>query len=404
MGVCRFFQQGSCRFGTKCHNEHFDVKQYLKTDMEASINSNMWRFSVYGPFKDKPSIPNFIEDQSFEEVRFQAYESRRQNRFDQFHQQYTKEVHDTVNKMKSMLQMSAQVIDMMIKIYEAPEGAQQAVANNGGNPFSFAGNNAPQQQQQAGSIFSKPALGASGGNIFGAPAAGAPAANSIFGGGANSASSNNIFGSASNTNIFQQQQQQPPTAFGQQQQPMNSFGQQQQPSIFAQQPQQQQQQQQPMNPFGQPAVAASGFAFAQPTPAANPSPFGQTNAFMPQQQQQQQQQPGGIFAQATAATAPNTGNIFGQAAAAQQQQQQPPPNGFFGQAAAGFPPAQHVQIQPAAPQQQQQQLQQQMQQQPTDSNIYSRLEDLTAEEIAAFKAETFAPGQVPFKPPPRELC
>ncbi|KAH8376760.1 hypothetical protein KR093_001169 [Drosophila rubida] len=401
MGVCRFFQQGSCRFGTKCHNEHFDVKydgstkyfanikrklsirrlfrQYLKTDMEASINSNMWRFSVYGPFKDKPSIPNFIEDQSFEEVRLQAYESRRQNRFDQFHQQYTKEVHDTVNKMKSMLQMTPQIVDMMIKIYETPEGVQPAANNN--NPFGFAGNNAA--QQQASSIFSKPALGSSGGNIFGSVAAATPAPGNIFGGGGstNNAVGNNIFSSANSTNIFTQQQQQQQNPFGQPQQ---------QPSIFGQQPQHQQQ---VVNPFGQPtATAAPAFGFTQPTQATNPSPFGQTNTFMAQQQQPQ---PGGIFAQAAAATVPNTGNIFAQAV----QQQQQPPNGFFGQAAVattGFPSAQ-VQMQPAV--QQQQQLPQ-----PTDSSIYSRLEDLTAEEIAAFKADTFAPGQVPFKPPPRELC
>ncbi|KAM8717581.1 hypothetical protein ACLKA7_004302 [Drosophila subpalustris] len=409
MGVCRFFQQGTCRFGTKCHNEHFDVKQYLKTDIESCINSNMWRFSVYGPFKDKANIPNFIEDQSFEEVRFQAYESRRLNCFDQFHQQFTKEVHDTINKMKGMLQMTPQVIDMMIKIYDAPEGTQPNVTNNNPNPFGFAGNNAA---QQPGSIFSKPAPGSNGGNIFGGAAATpsfapAPAGNSIFGGasvGGNNAAGN-IFGGATNTNIFSQpqQQQQQPQPFGQQQ--ANPFGQQQpvaqaQPSIFAQQPQQQQQH----NPFGQPQASSAfpgggGNIFAQ-SQAPNPSPFGQTNAFLPQQQQQQA---GGVFAQAVGA-APNPGNIFAQAA-----QQQQPPSGFFSQAAAttGFPQPQQLQMQAETPQQlqqQQQQLQPQQQLPNNASSIYSRMEDLTQEEIAAFKAAQFAPGQVPFKPPPRELC
>lgn len=31
-----------------------------------------WPLSCYGPFRDKPCIPNFIEDQSFEEARFQC--------------------------------------------------------------------------------------------------------------------------------------------------------------------------------------------------------------------------------------------------------------------------------------------------------------------------------------------
>ncbi|XP_030557293.1 nucleoporin-like protein amo1 [Drosophila novamexicana] len=399
MGVCRFFQQGSCRFGTKCHNEHFDVKQYLKTDIESCINGKMWPFSVYGPFKDKPNIPNFIEDQSFEEVRYQAYESRRQNCFEQFHQQFTKEVLDTTNKMKVMLQATPQIIDVMIKLYESPEGNQPA-ANNNSNPFGFVGNNAA----QTSSIFSKPALGASSANIFGGAAAApsfASGGNSIFGGAsASNTAGTSIFAAAPSTqNIFAQQQQQQPGPFVQQQ----ALGQ-TQPSIFGQaQPQQQQQQ----NPFGQaqaPAAFSGGsssvFAQAQP---ANASPFGQAVTFAPQQLQPSQPQPGGIFGQSAAVAAPNTGNIFAQAAAQA-------PSGFFGQPPAGFQqPQQQQQMQSEAPQQlhalqQQQQQQQQPSQPDNSSSIYSRMEDLTPEEIAAFKADQFAPGQVPFKPPPRELC
>ncbi|XP_064535235.1 uncharacterized protein LOC135426160 [Drosophila montana] len=400
MGVCRFFQQGSCRFGTKCHNEHFDVNQYLKTDIESCINGKMWPFSVYGPFKDKPNIPNFIEDQSFEEVRYQAYESRRQNCFDQFHQQFTKEVLDTTNKMKVMLQATPQIIDVMIKLYESPEGTQPS-ANNNSNPFGFVGNNTA----QTSSIFSKPALGASTANIFGSAAATpsfASSGSSIFGGGpvgGNNAGTSIFAGATSTQNIFAQQQQQPqqPGSFVQQQ-PMGQT----QPSIFGQaQPQQQQ------NPFGQaqtPAAFSGGsssvFAQAQP---ANASPFGQAVNYAPQQLQPPQQ-PGGIFGQGAAVAAPNTGNIFAQAAAQS-------PSGFFGQPQAGFQQPQQQQMQSEAPQQlhtlhqqQQQQVLQQPSQSDNSSSIYSRMEELTPEEIAAFKADHFAPGQVPFKPPPRELC
>lgn len=346
----------------------------------------MWPFSVYGPYKDKPNIPNFIEDQSFEEVRFQAYESQRQNCFEQFHQQFTKEVHETTNKMKLMLQFSPQILDVMIKLYETPEGSQPAANNN--NPFAA----------QSSSIFSKPALSSGSTNIFGAGSAAttnfSSAGNSIFGGASNAGT--NIFAAASNTNVFAQQQPQTQTFAGQQQQQQVSpFGQQQplgqaQSSIFGQ-PQQQPQ----PNPFGQAQAALpstnSVFAQAQPTHA---TPFGQTVAFPPQQQQQPFLS--GMFANPAGATA-NTGNIFAQAAAQT-------PSGFFTQPAGGF--QQQQQMQAAATQQGQLlQQQQQVQQQPdTTSTIYSRMEDLTAEEIAAFKAEQFAPGQVPFKPPPRELC
>lgn len=41
----------------------------LKTDAEGALRGNQWPISSYGPFRDKPSIVNFIEDQSFEEIR-----------------------------------------------------------------------------------------------------------------------------------------------------------------------------------------------------------------------------------------------------------------------------------------------------------------------------------------------
>ncbi|SPP79568.1 ras-interacting protein RIP3 [Drosophila guanche] len=396
MGICRFFQQGSCRFGTKCTNEHFDVKVVLKNDMEASINGKMWPFSVYGPFKDKGNIPNFIEDQSFEEVRLLCYEAKRLNSFDQFHQQFNREVMEATNKMKSMVQATPQVVDVMIKIFDAPEGGTPAVAGAPNqNPFAATAGNA------AGSIFSKPTLG--GGNIlgaanqvnntqslFGGSMAAGNTGNSIFGGG-------NVAGGGS--------------VFGQQQ------------------PQQQQQ-----GVASQPFQGGNIFAQAQAQPqAANQMPFG---GFQ-QQPQQQQLQPGaggGVFGQA--AVNPS-GGIFGQVA-------QQPPSGLFAQAAqtVGFPQQQPQQMmqqqqaqqqqmmQQANPQQQQllqqqqqmmqqqqqqqqmmqQQQQQQQQQQPQQpqqpggSSVYSTMESLTPEEIEAFKAEQFLPGHVPFNPPPRELC
>lgn len=69
MVICAYFLNNTCRFGTKCHNEHVNVKLTLKTDAESTLKGNQWPLSGYGPFRDKPCIPNFIEDQSFEEVR-----------------------------------------------------------------------------------------------------------------------------------------------------------------------------------------------------------------------------------------------------------------------------------------------------------------------------------------------
>lgn len=47
----------------------FTFRLTLKTDAESALKGNQWPLSCYGPFRDKPSVPNFIEDQSFEEAR-----------------------------------------------------------------------------------------------------------------------------------------------------------------------------------------------------------------------------------------------------------------------------------------------------------------------------------------------
>ncbi|EDV31006.1 uncharacterized protein Dana_GF14754 [Drosophila ananassae] len=366
MGLCRFFQTGSCRYGTKCHNEHFDVKQYLKSDMESGLNGKMWPFSGYGPFKDKPNFPNFIEDQSFEEVRFLCYEAKRTNNFEQFHQQFNREVMEATNKMKAMLQMSPQILDIMIKIYDTPEGANVSQSQPN-NPFA-----AVPATNQSASIFGKPAL--SSGNIFGGATAQVNNSNSIFGGamGGGGNTGNGIFGggAASGANPFGAPQQQP---------------------------------------------AAQAFQGGNLFSQAQGPAFG---GFQQQQQQQQQAQPPGVFGQATNA---NQG-IFAQAVQQQQQQPQQPPGGLFAQASNAFPTQQQQQLQMQQQQQlqiqqqqqlqmqQQQQLQmqqqqpQQQQQQLAHSSVFSRMEDLSAGEIEAFKAEQFMPGHLPFNPPPREFC
>ncbi|XP_017049079.2 ras-interacting protein RIP3-like [Drosophila ficusphila] len=395
MVVCRFFQQGSCRYGTKCHNEHFDVKQYLKADMESSLNGKMWPFSAYGPFKDKANFPNFIEDQSFEEVRFLCYEAKRLNSFDQFAQQFNREVMEATNKMKTMLQMSPQILDVMIKIHEAPEGGTVSAApQQPSNPFAAA---APATNSSA-SIFGKPTL--STGNIFGNVSTQPNNANSIFGGSMATANpGNSIFGggaaAAGATSVFGQPQQQQPQPAGQAFQGGNLFAQAQvqpaNPSPFG--GFQQQQQPQAAGIFGQPANTNLGI-------------FGQAA-----QQQAQAQPPSGLFAQAAASTFPNQQQQLQQQQMQQQQMQQQQQQQMQQQQQQQMQQQQQQQLQMQQQQQQmmqqQQMLQQQQQPQATNeahSSVYSRMADLNEQEIEAFKADQFLSGALPFKPPPRELC
>lgn len=473
---------GNCRFGTKCINEHLDVKQLLKSDIESAVNGNQWPISCFGPFKEKPSIPNFIEDQSFEEIRFLCYGARKQNFFENFAQQFNKEVLEAKNKMKMLLSLNKEVMDVVVNLYNAnepPKGSQ-----NQQNPFAASNT----QQNSGTNLFGTPSTmgtqsnifdGAStGGNAFGGNNNAAAGGGSIFGGGQKPLLGQSAFGSFSanqqttqqqpsaglfstpqsqvqkpNTfggNLFaqaaqqnpvggssifggaQQQQAQPfgatnSTVFGQQANSGGIFGQanaqpqqptlgggnifaqaaaqtQQQPSGFGlfSQPVQQQQQQQPPPPFGAQMNQQSPFAAAQPQQQQN-SFFGQ---MQPQQQPQLQPNAGGLFN----SQIPQQTQQFGQQLPQQQQQQS---TGLFATAAAASTPfgqaqpqQQHANIfaQSAVSFQQPQQ-QQQFQTQATiaSDRTYSKMENLTAEEIEAFKAETFELGKIPFSPPPREL-
>uniref|UniRef100_A0A0A1WRI6 Nucleoporin NUP42 n=1 Tax=Zeugodacus cucurbitae TaxID=28588 RepID=A0A0A1WRI6_ZEUCU len=493
MVLCRFFLQGSCRFGTKCNNEHLDVKQLVKTDLEGAINGKQWPISCFGPFKDKPCIPSFIEDQSFEEIRWLCYEAKQKNCVEQYVQHFSKEVMEANNKMKTMLQLPPAAIDIITRLYDAPTdaGANTGLTKgNVNNPFGLGGN----VINDSTSIFNKPSVPGNsafggafgnnatnvgqtptqGGGIFGG--GGGLSFNSpnqqssifsqqlqkpvsVFGGGGtqgslfgqtqtNTGISGGLFGQTPQAtgNLFAQttpqQQQTQPTAnvglfaqqpqtgslFGQQNQTQTAPGgnlfnqniQQQQPNggnIFAQAMQSQQQQ------------PTAGFPLFQANKPQTNSVFGQQSVFA-------QQSTGGMFGQMAANTpANNANNLFTQPvnttdtngvfkntqnifAQAMQQQQQTPQN-MFSQAAQNSAPAQtpsgffQQNVQSQQMTNQHTAFGQQMgvnnaslpllQSPVVSSSVYSKLEDLTTEDIEAFKADTFTPGRIPNVPPPREL-
>lgn len=138
-----------------------------------------------------------------------CYEAKRQNQFEQFSQQFNREVLEANNKMKTMLQMSPQVLEMMIKIHETPEGGTVSAApQQSSNPFAAA---APAAANTSASIFGKPTLSA--GNIFGNATSQASNTNSIFGGTISNANAgNSIFGvgaaATGAQSVFGQPQQQ----------------------------------------------------------------------------------------------------------------------------------------------------------------------------------------------------
>ncbi|XP_016974523.1 ATP-dependent Clp protease ATP-binding subunit ClpX-like isoform X2 [Drosophila rhopaloa] len=120
MSVCLNFVNGNCKYGESCYKEHVDLKRVLKEDIESSINGRVWPFSAYGPFYLKGNFPNFIEDDSFEEVRLRYYKAKRMNLVEVYYRQFCRDWMVAKNKLHSLLQMSSQTVSTMIDLYQQP--------------------------------------------------------------------------------------------------------------------------------------------------------------------------------------------------------------------------------------------------------------------------------------------
>ncbi|KAI9901975.1 hypothetical protein N3K66_003792 [Trichothecium roseum] len=305
MVVCRFFQQGQCKFGNNCRNEHprnessnnrFGAfasggngsrggpqdlldKYNISTDTikkDLTVELPQWVLSSYGPGKNAPELlfGGFPREQSTEEVRLQFYQAKAAGN----EQQALNEAQTLYQNAQEQMQNALNNLDQAARFVAEGENKQPnrnhiceqgtmghpfgvfavGQGNSSGpasNPFSSA---APATQSSA---FGQPSAPQQGGSAFGQPSAlgqrpspfGAPA-----------------FGQPS-------QPSQPQSAFGQPSQPASSapaFG---QPS-------------QPQSAFGQPSQLGSRpSAFGAPAfgqtaqPAAQPSAFGQPSQLGQQQ-------------------------------------------------------------------------------------------------------------------------
>ncbi|XP_017068307.1 uncharacterized protein LOC108105987 [Drosophila eugracilis] len=120
MVVCSKFQHGGCINGRLCPNEHIDLKKMLKEDVEANLKGRVWPLSVYGPFPYRDNFPNLSEDQSFEEVRMQHYEAKREGNKQECESdaRFMLDVKLARWKMRSLLEITTQKVDTLIEIYD----------------------------------------------------------------------------------------------------------------------------------------------------------------------------------------------------------------------------------------------------------------------------------------------
>lgn len=441
----------------------FAFRLLIKTDVDSVIKGNQWMLSCYGPFRDKPCVPNFIDDQSFEEMRALCYDGKTTGTLPTVVAQIGQQFQDAKNKMSLLYEVNNQTLNVIESLYNSGETVNPSSSSN---PFAIGGIAAT----ASNSIFGQPNTSGAA-NPFGSANGGS---GNVFGGSSSAAPSAGIFGGATST-VFGGVSRPTPTAFGGATSG-NIFGQPATvaaPSPFTAS----------SNIFGQSTLAtpATGSAFqqnnsvfggaatfsqpsgifggtaAQPPTTGNQSIFGQsslfggvnqTNAFGTLATQPTQGQ--SIFGSTAVPTAPSVfgaapptqptqglfTSVFGTVSAVPSQQsifgavpatQVVPPLNPFGPAVAPTPFG-NATTQPApatsifgdascyqtfavpAPQHQTfgsnpfQHATAAQQARPTDETLFSKKEALTDEVLNWFNADHFDLGCIPTCPPPRELC
>ncbi|KAM0426900.1 hypothetical protein ACHAPT_007798 [Fusarium lateritium] len=372
MVVCRFFQQGNCKFGNNCRNEHPNpnnnrnqnqtpnrfgalgggnniVGEKYGITVEAierdlSNETPQWILSAYAPGRDAPEqlFGGYPREQSFEELRLHYVMGKASGNEQQALNQAQELWTNAQQQMQNALRNAKDAVQFMVGAenthpnrqdicregtHGAPYGEflvgkrPTSIINvltgqpDNNNAFGSANTSSPfGGGASAGqSAFGQPsALGAKP-SPFGAPAFGQPsqpnAQGNAFGQPSQPGQGGSAFGQPSQPSSAFGQPSQPTSAFGQTSQPTSAFG---QTSTLGAKP----------SPFGAPA-------FGQPSQPSQPSqPNAQGNAFGQASQLGQKPNPFGA-----AANANNNSSPF---ASAGNNNNAPAANNPFGAPSGGF--------------------------------------------------------------------
>ncbi|KAI5841284.1 hypothetical protein BZA05DRAFT_109733 [Tricharina praecox] len=328
--VCKFFQRGTCNFGSQCKFIHpgqptrggnggvpgqgqqyggapQNQQQQRENDgynpaTSETINIDlvekpMWILSSYGPGKNPPVQLIDGKDISFEEARVLAYQCQAEGNPVAYEQQWVKLNTEADTQIRNIMSDLPGAVRFLTQAQENRDQLYKYRTPGGDPTGPISPFSQPQQQQQLNANQNPfgaptqpaPAQGAFGQPAFGQSAFGQPSQPTI------SLTAPSPFAAASPTQpAFGQ------PAFGQTSAPQSAFGKPPQPA------------------FGQPAfgqTSASQSAFGKP--AFGQPAFGQSGFAAAQQPQQPQQpaQPQGVFGGASAFGKPAFGQpAFGQSA------------------------------------------------------------------------------------------
>ncbi|XP_026754650.2 uncharacterized protein LOC113514746 [Galleria mellonella] len=377
MVVCKYFQQGYCRYGQNCRFEHVYGSKYsyhantpasqstsgvtdeqlvnqVQSDVQAALKGSQWLLSSYAPFKEKPVFPGIL-DLSPEEARLLIYEAKANNTLGQAISYMNNLYKETRQKYEQLLQPTSAITKVLRSIYKG-----EAVTSPFANTTSGLNANNP----NAASVFrsavqNNSAFGTNSTVTNNTPSIFGQQSNSIFSQSPDNSAAKSIFAQA-NQNVFGSSQ----TIFGQNP-PTNNFG------------------QSPSNTFGQNQIAnnqATSNIFGSPPSdnAAAKSIFAQANQNI-FSSNQTAQTPHNVFGSASQ-------SVFGSQPSSLQQNQ----NVFATQANVFQevkPSVGNVFEQPAH-----------------DTGVYSMMDDISPEDMEDFKSDEFKLGLIPEVPPPKGLC
>lgn len=317
---------------------YFTNRTVVKSDAEAAIKGKQWMLSCYGPFKDKPSLPNF-EDQSFEEIRSLCYEAKNNGNLQALLPQLSQQAADASYKISMLCDLNNvnnNLLNMLVNLYNSGEStASNPPSHSSGNPFAIS--SSVSVGGQSSSLFGNSSTSQQqnpfGSSLFGSTAA--TPSSSIFGGGGTS-TTNTFFGQQSTfggaaPSVFGGQNafsQSAPSSFG-----SSTFGQASASPFSLGQIGQSTESSKPSSIFGasqfqqtQNSIFGAPPAFGNQIPPAKPSLFAtaSTNSLFGQNQNPT---PSGLFGQ-PANNQPANG-LFGSFGATQPQ---PPSQSLFGSA------------------------------------------------------------------------
>lgn len=475
-------------------------KGYRKSQSLLFRIGKQWPLSCYGPFRDKPSVPNFIVDQSFEEVRALCYESKNQGNFQTVAAQFNQQVIDAKARISMLHDFNGDAQTIIVNLRGIGDDVDTVQTNtliSSTNPFSINASNIANNNQNTANIFGTASAAttnvfAPSGSVFGnndkgfagtttgglfnsgqsfisgnTPGGGG----SLFGGGGGgfgstlnsfSQSTAGTFGinkpaEQTGSNIFGMGQTQNNPIFG----GSASFGN-KTSNIFGQQPQQTDNSSnifgQSQLTFGADATQSQPNIFGTNTIATNQNIFGSSivgvggpdNSSINNQQSVFGVTQGNIFGNQQSPIIPNVFGVEAQKTnfaaivptTSTQQTANPfsntnatqPVNNAFGsfgfqndamQPPPAFPSATIQSQQLTFGDQQTTNVFQTQQNDSTqqlaasallpnsntvpakiisESTIYSKIDNLTKDEIDCFKSNSFELGKIPTVPPPREFC